>query len=182
LDLIEIVNMKSAVCVLLLINVVFSVPEQKWRESEDGSKFFIETDKKYTWFQAWNNCARKNMSLIAIDTYEKHQQFDKLLRKYYNKLTYIWIGGHNYDNSLQYQWASTGEVFTFTNWHPNEPDARQNTCVRLDVDYQWYNSDCFNKFGYICEENQANKKTCDDKGKNELRTNVFYFNNIENSK
>lgn len=38
--------MKRVVYIIVLINLAFSVPEQKWRESEDGSKFYIEVEKK----------------------------------------------------------------------------------------------------------------------------------------
>lgn len=37
--------MRSIVCILFLINLVISIPEQKWRESDDGSKFYIEPAK-----------------------------------------------------------------------------------------------------------------------------------------
>ncbi|TMW43535.1 hypothetical protein DOY81_011385, partial [Sarcophaga bullata] len=161
-----IVNMKSAVCVLLLINVVFCTLEDKWRESEDGSKFFIEKAQKYTWFQAWNDCARKNMSLIAIDSYEKYLQIGNLLRKYYNPIPDVWIAGNNYEDSLQYQWASTGKAFIFTNWHPEDPDKLKERCVRMIPDLQWRNYNCSNTYGYICEEHQAAKNICGGGGKN----------------
>lgn len=32
-----------------------------------------------------HDCARRNMSLIAIDTFAKHQQIDGLLRRLYSK-------------------------------------------------------------------------------------------------
>lgn len=40
---------------------------------------------KFNWFEAWSDCARKNMSLIAIDTLAKHEQIDHLLKRLYSK-------------------------------------------------------------------------------------------------
>ncbi|XP_037813366.1 lectin subunit alpha-like [Lucilia sericata] len=148
--------MKSIVYILILINAVSSVPEQKWRESEDGSKFYIEVTKKVNFFEAWSDCARKNMSLIAIDSYAKHQQIDGLLRRLYTSCPSVWIGGHDNAVHLRFEWMSTGEPFSFTNWGPGQPadTAKDEHCLLIWTDFQWHDYPCTGKLGYICEEIQ----------------------------
>ncbi|XP_065361462.1 lectin subunit alpha-like [Calliphora vicina] len=154
--------MKCTVCILFIINLAFAVPVEKWQESEDGSKFYIEADTKYNWFEALSECARKNMSLIAIDTSAKHQQIDNLLKRFYNSSPSFWIGGHDNALHLRYEWISTGQPLSFTNWGPGQPadKLKDEHCLLIWSDFQWHDNSCNNKHGFICEENQLVKYVC----------------------
>ncbi|XP_037813364.1 lectin subunit alpha-like [Lucilia sericata] len=173
------------VYILFLINLVYCVPEQKWRESEDGSKFYIEPAGKYNWYEAWSDCARKNMSLIAIDTYAKHQQIDNLLKRLYNSCPPVWIAGHDNAVHLRFEWASTGQPFSFTNWGANQPaDTTKNEpCILMWTDFQWHDYPCTNKLGYICEEHPLVKNGCNKplltnaQDMSDLKNILFYFRN-----
>ncbi|KAM7356636.1 lectin subunit alpha-like isoform 3-T3 [Cochliomyia hominivorax] len=178
--------MKGAVCTLILIHLVACMPQQKWHQSNDGSKFYIETTKMYNWFEAISECARKNMSLIAIDTFEKHQQIDSLLRRLYDKCPPLWISGH--DNAVEYrhEWMSTGETFTFTNWGPNQPANTKDGehCFLLWNDFQWHDWNCSTaKLGFICEEHPMIRRMCQNspfsrgKDMNDLKNILLYFKN-----
>ncbi|KAM7356254.1 lectin subunit alpha-like [Cochliomyia hominivorax] len=178
--------MKSVVYTLILIKLAASIPQQKWRESDDGSKFYIETSQKFNWFEALSECARKNMSLIAIDTFAKHQQIDSLLRRLYDKCPPLWISGH--DNAVEYrhEWMSTGETFTFTNWGPNQPANTKDGehCFLFWHDFQWHDGNCSTaKLGFICEENSLAKRLCENnriygtKEVNDLKNILLYFKN-----
>uniref|UniRef100_A0A1I8PYS7 C-type lectin domain-containing protein n=1 Tax=Stomoxys calcitrans TaxID=35570 RepID=A0A1I8PYS7_STOCA len=160
--------MKQIAYVLIfmaLAAMASSMAIQKWRNSEDGSLFYIDTEAKYNWYGAWNECVRKNMSLIAIDSYYKHQQIDSLLRKLFPTCPSFWIGGHDNAIDLRYEWASTGEVFTFTNWGTSQPDRSGNKehCILIwQNTWEWYDLPCEHKLGFICEENRYIKEHIKD--------------------
>lgn len=146
------------------------------------------------------------MTLIAIDSYAKHQQIDNLLKRLYSKYFIgleencqknmvclsvsascppVWISGNDNAVHLRYEWASTGEPFSFTNWGPNQPAdaAKDEHCILMWKDFQWHDYPCTNKLGYICEENHLMKGRCQKPWSNrandinELKNLLFYFNN-----
>uniref|UniRef100_A0A1I8PWF5 C-type lectin domain-containing protein n=1 Tax=Stomoxys calcitrans TaxID=35570 RepID=A0A1I8PWF5_STOCA len=166
--------MKLLVLVLgSLIAWVSAQAVQKWQKSEDGSLYYIENERKFTWFGSWNECARKNMSLVAIDSYKKHMQVDSLLRKLYGTGPGLWIGGNDNDLTDRYEWYATGEIFTLTYWGPAQPKRGVNHCILIWEDFKWHDWPCTNKLGFVCEENrflkqksqevEALKKELDDK-------------------
>lgn len=97
----------------------------------------------------------------------------------------IWISGHDNAVHLRFEWATTGETFTFTNWGPSQPaDTTKNEhCILMWTDFQWHDYPCTNKLGYICEENHLVKNSChkpwitNPKDMNDLKNVLFYFNN-----
>uniref|UniRef100_A0A1I8PDE6 C-type lectin domain-containing protein n=1 Tax=Stomoxys calcitrans TaxID=35570 RepID=A0A1I8PDE6_STOCA len=141
-----------------LIALVSAQAVQKWHKSEDGSLYYIENERKFTWFGAWNECARKNMSLIAIDSYSKHVQIDSLIRKLYGTGPGLWIGGSDNDLTDRYEWHATGEIFTLTLWGPGQPKRGDNHCILIWEDFKWYDGLCTLKLGFVCEENRFLKQ------------------------
>uniref|UniRef100_A0A1I8Q715 C-type lectin domain-containing protein n=1 Tax=Stomoxys calcitrans TaxID=35570 RepID=A0A1I8Q715_STOCA len=140
------------------IAVISAQAVQKWHKSADGSLFYIENERKFTWFGAWNECARKNMSLMAIDSYSKHVQIDTLIRKLYAAGPGLWIGGNDNDLTNRYEWSATGEIFSFTYWGPNQPKRGVNHCILIWDDFKWHDWPCTNKLGFVCEENRFIKQ------------------------
>ncbi|XP_075150759.1 lectin subunit alpha-like [Haematobia irritans] len=181
----------ALVIVAGISSMVSSVAVEKWHNSHDGSLFYIDTELKYNWFAAWNECARKNMSLIAIDSSYKHQQIDALIRKLFSSCPSFWIAGHDNAIDLRYEWATTGELFTFTNWGPSQPDRLGNRehCILIwQGTWEWFDLPCDHKLGFICEENRyikeksheiAELKKKYDAGandKNKFKHFIFYIN------
>ncbi|XP_011293768.2 lectin subunit alpha [Musca domestica] len=149
------------VLVVTLLSMATGIAVEKWHKSEDGSLFYIDTEAKYNWHGAWNECARKNMSLIAIDSRYKHLQIDTLIKKLFAACPSFWIAGHDNAIDLRYEWATSGEIFSFTNWGPGQPDRLNNNehCILIwQNTWQWYDLPCGHKLGFICEENRYIKE------------------------
>ncbi|XP_075150758.1 lectin subunit alpha-like [Haematobia irritans] len=140
------------------VSVVFGQAIEKWHRSQDGSLFYIENERKFTWFGSWNECARKNMTLVAIDSYAKHMQLDSLIRKLYATGPGVWIGANDNDVTDRYEWYATGEIFTFTYWGPAQPKRGVNHCILIWDDFKWHDWPCTNKLGFVCEENRFIKE------------------------
>ncbi|XP_073822431.1 lectin subunit alpha-like [Musca autumnalis] len=176
-------NNVFVIIIAAILTLTSGVVVEKWHTSEDGSLYYIEKDLKYNWHGAWNECARKNMSLIAIDTQYKHLQIDKLIKKLFAPCPSFWIAGHDNAIDLRYEWATTGEIFSFTNWGPNQPDRLGNNehCVLIwQNTWQWYDLPCTHNLGFICEENRflKEKKTAVENLKTKCENNGSKFENI----
>ena len=47
---------------------------------------------------------------------------------------------------------STKEPLTHIDWAPGEPNLmRDQHCVAVDVDRRWYNRECDDRHGFVCE-------------------------------
>lgn len=191
---------KISFSVLLLISLqlyVCGVPQ--WAVTESGKKYLIE-DKyqvlrhtisrfsyitiefyfKYTWLEALHECAKRNLSLVSLDSYEKNQEFVKLMQKRFGKNICIrakkvcvhnsrvilgggrdlWIGGSvstSDNNERKFVWASHGKTFDFSHWQEGEPNNLDGNqpCVHtwsISNDFRWADGQYYLKYGYICEE------------------------------
>uniref|UniRef100_D3TR85 Salivary C-type lectin n=1 Tax=Glossina morsitans morsitans TaxID=37546 RepID=D3TR85_GLOMM len=47
----------------------------------DNLPIYVDTDYKVNWFQAWNECASRNMNLISLDSEEKSKDLENALRE-----------------------------------------------------------------------------------------------------
>ncbi|XP_013113412.1 lectin subunit alpha [Stomoxys calcitrans] len=156
--------MKSVIILSTLVYIASATVVRKWHRSDNGALYFIEPEQKFNWFEAWNECARKNMSLIAIDRYEGHYQIDSLIRKLFTTCPSFWLAGNDNAVDGRYEWATTGEIFTFTNWGSGQPGRTTGEhCILLWTTWDWHDLTCTHKLGFICEENRAVKEKC--KGK-----------------
>ena len=66
--------------------------------------------------------------------------------------SYIWIGLSDTDREGYWRWAD-GTYLHYTNWGPSQPNNYNNEdCVALhSEDDRWYDRDCGEPHGYICE-------------------------------
>uniref|UniRef100_T1PK09 Lectin C-type protein n=1 Tax=Musca domestica TaxID=7370 RepID=T1PK09_MUSDO len=135
----------------------------KWHNLGDFGTIFIEEEQKYNWFEAWEECAMRNMTLIAIDTAEKNTIVDKVLRNRFEKCPNLWLGGNDLGLEGKFVWSSTGKRFEFSNWSKGQPDNYKSNehCVHYYTitDFEWNDAPCTSKIGFICEENRFLRET-----------------------
>ncbi|XP_078338873.1 uncharacterized protein LOC111133342 isoform X2 [Crassostrea virginica] len=66
-----------------------------------------------------------------------------------------WTGGTDQDTEGQWVWASSGNVFRFSDWYSGEPNnAGEEDCMELRVSMQekaWNDIPCQTEFKFICE-------------------------------
>ena len=130
--------------------------------------------------EALHECAKRNLSLVSVDSYEKNNEFVKLLQRRFGKYVYkrdleicyvvsfstlgggrdLWIGGSvstSENNERKFVWASHGKTFDFTHWQDGEPNnlGGDQPCVHtwsISNDFRWADGQYYLKYGYICEE------------------------------
>ncbi|XP_075156143.1 lectin subunit alpha-like [Haematobia irritans] len=139
--------------------MIYGKPVNKWYSFWNGTRIFIEPQLEFNWFKAWNECANKNMNLIALDSMEKSEALTAILKKHFGQSRNIWLGGHDLADEGNFIWSATGKRFEFTNWAGPNPDNLFNIehCVHIwdRSDYEWNDATCKQKMGFICEERGA---------------------------
>ncbi|XP_075155822.1 lectin subunit alpha-like [Haematobia irritans] len=150
--------LKISILILVVMQMTQAVLYDKWHECQEFGRIFIEEEQKYNWFEAWNECAIRNMTLIAVDTAERNPAIDTILRKKFTKCPNLWIGGNDLGEEGTFIWSSTGNRFEFSNWQKGQPDNYKNNehCVHYYTitDFEWNDAPCSSKMGFICEENR----------------------------
>lgn len=67
-----------------------------------------------------------------------------------------WIGGTDLEAEGSFLWVKTRAPFTFTDWHPSQPNGGSEDCVAFncftDSTIQWHDFTCKHMFYYICEK------------------------------
>uniref|UniRef100_A0A1A9W339 C-type lectin domain-containing protein n=1 Tax=Glossina brevipalpis TaxID=37001 RepID=A0A1A9W339_9MUSC len=146
---------------LLFLYTTSGVPFTKWHKNLDNLPIFIDNEYNYNWFEAWNECASKNMSLITLDSEWKEDMLINLLREMFKSTHNYWLGANDLAEEGKFVWAATGKVFAYSNWSANKhplrnPDnfANKEHCVHYwnQTDFEWNDNDCRIKMGLICEE------------------------------
>ncbi|XP_037822314.1 lectin subunit alpha-like [Lucilia sericata] len=118
--------------------------------------YYIESEQKFTFYDALAKCASMNMSLVTIDTKLKSQDITALLTDIFGKRIPLWIGGVvNGNNPRQFVWLATGKKFTYTNWGPSQPDFAGNNEYCAQTGWtnamEWNDHVCSNQYGFMCE-------------------------------
>lgn len=71
----------------------------------------------------------------------------------------LWLGAHDLGTNGNYIWVSTGKPLDFSNWSQGNPDNHKGLehCAHIwdRGDFEWNDSPCSYKIGYICEENTS---------------------------
>ncbi|XP_058483846.1 putative C-type lectin domain family 20 member A [Solea solea] len=118
--------------------------------------FYI--NQPMTWFQAQNYCREHYNDLATFESYDDISMLEPTF-----PYEYAWIGliddpkswKVNLGNkSNSWRWSVTGEPgkTTFEAWASSEPSFgnAQETCVNMDTDGTWIDTDCTNKYSFVC--------------------------------
>ncbi|XP_073822444.1 lectin subunit alpha-like [Musca autumnalis] len=182
--------MKAVIVVFTLV-VAFAcaLPIEKWHRSSDGCLYYVEENMKFNWYQAWEECIAKNMTLITIDSFYKQQQFDGLIQMHYPKKLTFWLAAHDNAVAQRHVWATTARPLSFTNWAKDQPNyANNDHCLLIhESTGQWHDFPCSSNLGFVCEIQACTNKNAGDWESVELskelkKYNVNVFNLFGNSK
>ncbi|XP_005186728.1 lectin subunit alpha [Musca domestica] len=161
--------MKASSCLAyLILNALLwhgAVAEEEDSETnvyKTGTyKYFIEPKNQYTWQQALDECKKKKMSLVTIDSEEKANDVKTVLNEAFlflkKPIPRLYIGANDLDEFREFIWISKGDVFRYTNWEKGEPNNYKKLnerCVHIGFhgDEKWNDINCSRKYGFICEQ------------------------------
>ncbi|XP_013107284.1 lectin subunit alpha [Stomoxys calcitrans] len=177
--------MKILIGLCALLTLVVTSPIQKWQRSGDGCPYLIEHEQMFNWFQAWEECLQNNMTLLAVDSSYKHRQITLLLKELFPKNLTYWIGAHDWIRPKQFVWQSTHAAMHFSDWVAGQPNYGSDHCVRNSAaENQWYDSNCHDNYGFICENLQCSneKNLAYEKSTVTSKYNVHFWNVLGNQK
>lgn len=101
----------------------------------------------------------RNMTLVTINTEQKSNEINQLVKKIFNTNKDLWVGGimSRYPQN-RYIWLSTGKTFNYTNWDSSNPNFYESKqyCIQIGLNnqMQWNDYPCYEKLGFICEFNE----------------------------
>lgn len=124
-----------------------------WKRYANDCYYFSTTSA--TWYDAKRECLEQN-SRLADATSISEIKFLRTNAEKYGKN--FWLDGT--DESEEGVWvrATSEQKFTVTDWHRrtssepnNEKDNEHCLNIHKDLDYQWNDAGCSNRFRYICK-------------------------------
>ncbi|XP_046806192.1 lectin subunit alpha-like [Lucilia cuprina] len=154
----------NAVIIILMILKIKPIKSYGRKlTSDQNNVYYIDSEQKYSWFEALIACIEMDMTLATIDSSTKSYEINTLVRNNFGNVR-LWIGGimSRYPNR-HFIWLATGKPFTYTNWQGNNPDFYGNNeyCAHIGWinDLQWNDIVCTNKQGFICEYSQKDQQS-----------------------
>lgn len=118
---------------------------------------------QYSWTEAFISCMDRNMTLVTINTEQKSNEINQLVKKIFNTNKNLWVGGimSRYPQN-RYIWLSTGKPFNYTNWDSSNPNFYESKqyCIQIGLNnqMQWNDYPCYEKLGFICESDEKHLK------------------------
>ncbi|XP_052086005.1 C-type lectin domain family 4 member K-like [Mytilus californianus] len=125
-----------------------------WKRDANNCYYFSTTSA--TWFDAKRKCLEQNSRLADATSISEIKFLQTNAEKYGKN---FWLDGSDESEEGVWFWATSGQKFTVTDWHrrtsyePNNEDDNEH-CLNIhrDLDYQWNDAGCSNRFRYICEK------------------------------
>ncbi|XP_065361954.1 lectin subunit alpha-like [Calliphora vicina] len=128
--------------------------------SDANNTYYIDFERKFSWFDGQIACLRMNMTLVEIKTSTKSLELNTMIKNLQQqnniKGDYLWIGGilSRFPNK-KFVWLSTGEELTYTNWYDNNPDFYNDNefCIEMVMaeNWKWNDDSCITRGGFVCE-------------------------------
>uniref|UniRef100_A0A8D8C598 Lectin subunit alpha n=2 Tax=Culex pipiens TaxID=7175 RepID=A0A8D8C598_CULPI len=145
--------MKFKIQLIIFASLFLAINCQK--EAIVGRYHFFQ-GYKVNWIGAVEACNRKNLTIVSIESEEKQKDLEHAGDQAPEGPH--WIGGSNLSSRKEFVWLPSGEPFSFTNWHPGQPDNRGNCVIYWNFPSSipvghWFAYDCNKSYdAFICEE------------------------------
>ncbi|XP_039453716.1 lectin subunit alpha-like [Culex pipiens pallens] len=145
--------MKFKIQLILFVSLFLAINCQK--EAVVGRYHFFQ-GYKVNWIGAVEACNRRNLTIVSIESEEKQKDLEHAGDQAPEGPH--WIGGSNLSSRKDYVWLPSGEPFSFTNWHPGQPNNRGNCVIYWNFPSSipvghWFAYDCNKSYdAFICEE------------------------------
>ncbi|XP_075153291.1 uncharacterized protein LOC142226924 [Haematobia irritans] len=159
--------MKQIGVILVIMTTLAIFPHGKagqFYSTKDQTVLYIDSEFKFNWQEAKDECIKRKMSLVTVDSETKKQQLQDVIKSL-NLVDHLgfWIGGHKNQAGDEFEWIHNHEPFEYTNWQKGEPNnaLKSEDCLMFYTDtLNWNDFICKRKLGYVCEYiSSSNKET-----------------------
>lgn len=117
----------------------------------NGHKYQRIDIEDQSWTVARDNCKARGGYLATITTLGENGFIKDYLFKGLSYWKSFYLGGSSTKQQGVWEWATTTEKFSYTNWASGEPNPANGQYLFMNAEYgKWYSSSDSN-YGYICE-------------------------------
>ncbi|KAH8353577.1 hypothetical protein KR084_011901, partial [Drosophila pseudotakahashii] len=122
------------------------------------SYYYIETNLKKNWFDAYESCRRMQADLITLETLDELIEVTKYLVKR-NLFKRYWTSGNDLAKQGEHVWFSNGDPLPPNLWYAGEPNNKNRTEHCDEMGSEWNpeklpgisDRKCLLESSYICE-------------------------------
>ncbi|XP_060067929.1 perlucin-like protein [Ylistrum balloti] len=121
---------------------------------------YLFSHNQLTWSEASETCHALHSHLATVLSAEEQNFLSTQLLELHKddpkiSSTLYWLDGSDLEVEHVWRWMTTGDVLTFTDWAPTEPNMAENEdCLILwgASKFQMGDNACSNKRNYICQQ------------------------------
>ncbi|XP_078323016.1 perlucin-like protein [Crassostrea virginica] len=121
---------------------------------------YLFKDSQENWASAGYICSALNGKLVEIESSVENMFLKNHIAVLHQNHKYdnvnYWVGGTDLEAEGTYLWVSTRDRFSYTDWHPSQPNGGPEDCVAFncftDSSIQWHDFQCSHMNYYICEK------------------------------
>ncbi|XP_042372876.1 galactose-specific lectin nattectin-like, partial [Plectropomus leopardus] len=121
--------------------------------SEINGRCFHYFPAALSWAKAEKYCQSVGGNLASVHNIEEYHAIQRLILKTSHEDTSAWIGGSDAEEEHVWLW-SDGSSFTYTNWHPGQPDNNffRQHCIRINFGgpKAWDDLLCTDHLPFVC--------------------------------
>ncbi|XP_063420641.1 perlucin-like protein [Mytilus trossulus] len=143
-------NMLYLAIIVGLIGILLAACPAKWLHH--GSSCYLFSTDAHEWTIARDVCQEYDGGYLAeLETKDESDYLETLAKQTGKN---FWLGGKD-EVEGHWKWVTSGKNFTYTDWHPGEPNNlhHDEDCLHLfgSQGYQWNDFQCDVLQNYICE-------------------------------
>ena len=117
-----------------------------WAVPERGGHAYRRFAQRVSWHEASERCKKSGGHLVT---------FSNLAEQAFVATRFqgaIWLGSTLDEKTGKFTHWVTGEPFSYEDFAPGDPNVlHRQKCLALDIDRRWYNRECDDPHGFVCE-------------------------------
>ncbi|CAH1798313.1 unnamed protein product [Owenia fusiformis] len=156
--------MQTARAVFLLVAVLAIISETKAGcpggfSLFAGHCYLYGKDPELTWFEASALCVSQGAYLVNIGSSNEQHYIERSIRN--TAMKNFWIGANSIGKNQQYWTKGNAVAGGYTNWQHGQPSKYHKgnlepcTLIWGDNGDRWNDVQCFQRYFYICEHDNA---------------------------
>ena len=130
-----------------------------------GSCYLFENTLSLAWHAAWNECAKTNAQLVAIESDIESSFITAELGRLDHGNKRFYTAGNDLDVENEWVWAGTnenstnftnGQIIEFSKWYDSQPNSfeENENCMIIypEFDFTWHDFPCSYEYPFVCEK------------------------------
>lgn len=112
------------------------------------------------WIDAQSYCKMLGATLVEVNSATEDHYLRQRFRQISHSTANIWLGGSDILSEGSWVWVGSGEAFSYTGWHPTEPNnyhgGEHCAMMMYNNNQNWADTNCADRNCFICETSASN--------------------------